>query len=68
MIEPQLLAEGTVIQFDGYEGAENYLIFKNDNYKGSLHLLSLNNSPSILDVTRLTYRSFRANAWTILKS
>lgn len=65
MIEPQLLKEGTVIQF---EGGENYLIFKNDNYGGSLHLLSLNNNPSILDVTRLTYRSFRANNWSILKS
>ena len=67
MIEPQLLKEGTVIQF---ERGENYLIFKNDNYGGLLHLLSLNNNPSILDVTRLTYRSFRANNsyWSILKS
>jgi hypothetical protein len=65
MIEPQLLQEGTIIQ---WEGEENYLIFKNDNYKGSLSLLSLNNNPSILDVTYLTYRSFRANRWAILKS
>lgn len=65
MLDPLQVEAGSIIQ---YEGNENYLIVRRDDEERILHLLSLNSKDYIKDSYILSFSSFRANAWSILKS